>query len=76
MAEPSSYRVQKAKQSLARKLMGELGFIGAGLSTRKSGQREIIVLITDAASPVASKVPKEWQGISVKMKVGGIPRRF
>ena len=76
MVERPSLRVQKAKQRLVERLSGEPGFVGAGVSARGPGQYEIIVLVTDATSPVMAKVPSEWEGIPVRTEVGGIPKKF
>jgi hypothetical protein len=72
---PSS-RVEKAKQRLIKLLANEPGFVGAGVSTDQSGQEEIVVLVTDAKSPLMSKVPGEWEGIPVRTEVGGTPKKF
>ncbi len=75
VGRPSS-RVEKAKQRLVKRLAHEPGFVGAGVSTDQSGQEEIVVLVTDAKSPLMRKVPIEWEGIPVRTEVGGTPKKF
>lgn len=76
MASVRLSQVQKAKQSLVKRLVAEPGFVGAGVSTGVSGEFVIIVLVEESTSPVLAKVPKEWQGIPVRTEVGGTPRKF
>ena len=71
-----SARVENAKRRLAKRLAAEPGFVGVGVSVGMAGQYEMIVLVTDATSPVVAKVPSEWEGIPVRTEVGGIPKKF
>lgn len=76
MAERLPARAQRAKRRLVKLLAGEPGFVGAGISAGTSGECEITVLVVDAASPVVAKIPTDWEGIPVRTKVGGIPRKL
>ncbi len=76
MAARLPARVQRAKQALVRRLATEPGFVGAGVARSAAGQYEIIVMVMEDASPVVTKVPANWQGIRVRTRVGGIPRKF
>lgn len=69
-------RVEKAKRRLVKQLAAEPGFVGVGVAVGMAGQYEILVLVTDATSPVLAKVPSEWEGIPVRTEVGGIPKKF
>ena len=69
-------RIQKAKRSLVKELAGKPGFVGAGVSVDSSGDYEIVVLIVERTSRILAYVPEEWEGIPVKTKVGGVPRKF
>jgi len=61
---------------LTKLLAAEPGFVGAGVSAGLAGQYEIIVLVTDDSSPVLAKVPNEWEGISIRTQIGGVPQKF
>lgn len=76
MGERSSSQVQKAKERLVKLLAAEPGFVGAGISTGMSGQYEIIVLVADETSPVLAKMPVEWEGIPVRTKISGVPKKL
>ncbi len=76
MAERLPAKVQRAKQALVRQLATEPGFVGAGVAKGASGEYEIVVMVMEDASPVVTKVPANWQGIRVRTKVGGVPRKF
>lgn len=76
MGERAPSRIVRAKQALIKKLSAEPGFVGAGVSTGISGDFEIVVLVMEDGSPVVAKVPGEWQGIPVRVQVGGVPRKF
>lgn len=69
-------RMVKAKQSLARRLAGEPGFVGAGVAADPAGQPEIVILVAARGSPVLAKVPDRWQGIPVRVQVTGAARKF
>lgn len=69
-------RIQRAKRSLVRALSGKPGFVGAGVSVKSSGEYELVVLVVEKASRVLANVPEEWEGIPVRTKVGGAPRKF
>ena len=76
MAARPPARVQKAKRTLAERLASEPGFVGAGVTTGGSGKYEIVVLVVKRTSPVLTKVPPQWEGIPVRTRVSGIPRKF
>ncbi len=76
MAERPPARIESAKRSLVKRLAGEEGFVGAGVSTDSSGQYEIVVLVMEQTSPVLAKVPAEWEGFRVRAQAGGVPRKF
>ena len=69
-------RVRRAKQTLTRRLAGEPGFVGAGISAGASGDPEILVMVEAPDSTVLSKVPAKVAGISVRTQVGGKPRKY
>jgi hypothetical protein len=74
--QSSSSEFQKAKRGLAKFLREEHGFVGVGLSLGSAGQKEIVVFVAEATSPVLAKVPTEWQGLAVRTEVSGFPRKF
>ncbi len=76
MAERLPVKVQRAKQTLVRRLATVPGFVGAGIAKRPSGQYEIVVMVVDQTSPVRAKVPDTLQGIRVRTQVSGVPRKF
>lgn len=76
MVKRPSPRLEQAKQRLIQRLAAEPGFVGVGVSVGRAGEYEMIVLVTDAASPVLAKVPSDWEGIRVRTAVGGIPKKF
>ncbi len=76
MTERLPARVRQAKRTLAERLAAEPGFVGAGISTGRSGGYEIVVLVSDAACPALAKVPDQWEGIPVRAEVSGTPRKF
>lgn len=71
-----SSQVQKAKEALVKLLADEPGFVGVGVSVGTSGEQEIVVLVTEATSPVVAKVPNTWKGIPVRTQIGGPPKKF
>jgi len=76
MATRLPAKVQRARQTLVRRLAAEPGFVGAGIARDASGAYEIVVMVMGEASPVVTKVPEQWQGIRVRTRVGGVPRKF
>lgn len=69
-------RIQKAKRSLMKELSGKPGFIGAGVAVDASGDFELIVLVVEKTTRILAYVPEEWEGIPVRTKIGGAPRKF
>ncbi len=76
MADRPPARVLKAKRTLVKQLSGKPGFVGAGVSVSASGQFELVVMVVEKTSPILSDVPREWEGIPVRTKIGGAPRKF
>jgi hypothetical protein len=76
MPERSLKGAEKAKRSLVKRLSGEPGFVGAGISAHTSGRYELVVMVTEARSPILTKVPREWAGFVVRTRIGGAPRKF
>lgn len=76
MTDKKTSKVQKAKKSLEKLLSGEPGFVGIGVAMDSSGNYEIFVVIEAANSPVVNTIPNEWEGFTVRKKVGGISRKL
>ena len=76
MATELPVRLERAKSALVKRLAGEPGFVGAGISRSDAGQYEIVVMVVEQTSPVLAKVPPRWQGIPVRTQVAGVPRKF
>jgi hypothetical protein len=76
MAHPSQRPIQKAKERLVKAVAAEPGFVGAGVSVGQGGRPEIVVQIVGTSSPVAAKVPQQWEGFSVRMEIVGNPKKF
>jgi hypothetical protein len=76
VSENPLQKIEKAKKRLVNLLVGEPGFIGAGVSTGRPGKYEITVIVEESSSPALAKVPTVWEGFSVRTQVGGIPKKF
>lgn len=76
MADRPPARVQRAKRSLVKKLVGKPGFVGAGVSVDSSGTYEIVVMVVEQTSAILVDVPHEWEGIPVRTQIGGVPRKL
>lgn len=76
MADRPPARVQRARRALVKELSGRPGFVGAGVSLGASGDYEIVVMVVEKTSAILADVPREWEGIPVRTKVGGAPRKF
>ncbi len=76
MAARPPAHIQRAKRSLVKQLSGKPGFVGAGVSVSAAGQFELVVMVVEAASPILPDVPREWEGIPVRTKIGGAPRKY
>ena len=75
MTARSSQSAQDAKRELVRTLTGEVGFVGAGISTAASGQTQITVHVESKNSPVVAKVPAVWRGFDVQIQAVGKARK-
>ncbi len=75
MTEETPARIRKAKRSLAKRLAGTRGFVGAGVSVDASGRVVFVVMVVDRTSPALSQVPSEWEGVPVRTEISGAPRK-
>ena len=66
MATELPVRLERAKSALVKRLAGEPGFVGAGISRSDAGQYEIVVMVVEQTSPVLAKVPP--RGAPVRLR--------
>jgi len=76
MADRPPARVRNAKRSLVKELAGKPGFVGAGVALGSSGQYEIVVMVVEATGAILAAVPPEWEGVPVRTRIGGAPRKY
>jgi hypothetical protein len=81
-ARRSTAKINRAKQTLEKRLLPFSGFLGTGLTALPSGEPAILVLVNSAECAAVkecaalTEAPRTWEGIPVRTEVVGAPRKL